>query len=65
MKFVIYPILTEKVNICIKLALLYQNSKMDVIQITGGRSLKGKIRISGAKNSALPILAATLLTNKK
>jgi len=30
--------------------------------IRGGKSLKGKIEISGAKNSALPCLAATLLT---
>ena len=36
---------------------------MDTIQIIGGNRLKGKIKISGSKNSALPILAATLLTN--
>ena len=36
---------------------------MDVIEIFGGKPLKGKIRISGSKNSALPILASTLLTN--
>lgn len=35
---------------------------MDKIVIDGGRPLKGKIRISGSKNAALPILAATLLT---
>ncbi|MGS2723758.1 UDP-N-acetylglucosamine 1-carboxyvinyltransferase [Porticoccus sp. GXU_MW_L64] len=35
---------------------------MDKLQITGGEALKGSIRISGAKNSALPILAASLLT---
>lgn len=35
---------------------------MDKLVIEGGRSLKGDIRISGAKNSALPLLAATLLT---
>jgi len=34
---------------------------MDKLLITGGRPLEGEIRISGAKNSALPILAATLL----
>ncbi|OOV86494.1 UDP-N-acetylglucosamine 1-carboxyvinyltransferase [Oceanospirillum linum] len=34
---------------------------MDKLLITGGRPLDGDIRISGAKNSALPILAATLL----
>jgi len=32
--------------------------------IRGGRPLKGKIEISGAKNSALPCLAATLLTSE-
>lgn len=34
---------------------------MDKLLITGGIPLNGEIRISGAKNSALPILAATLL----
>lgn len=35
---------------------------MDKFLIRGGRPLTGKIEISGAKNSALPCLAATLLT---
>lgn len=35
---------------------------MDKLLIEGGVSLRGEIRIAGAKNSALPILAATLLT---
>jgi UDP-N-acetylglucosamine 1-carboxyvinyltransferase len=35
---------------------------MDDIVITGGRPLAGEAVISGAKNAALPILAATLLT---
>lgn len=35
---------------------------MDRLLINGGISLQGEIRIAGAKNSALPILAATLLT---
>ena len=34
---------------------------MDKLLITGGARLNGEIRISGSKNSALPILAATLL----
>lgn len=34
---------------------------MDVIVIEGGAPLKGSVTISGAKNSALPIFAATLL----
>ena len=38
---------------------------MDKIEITGGKSLYGKIRISGSKNSALPILTASLLTEEK
>jgi UDP-N-acetylglucosamine 1-carboxyvinyltransferase len=37
---------------------------MDKIRIYGGRSLSGSIKISGSKNSALPILAATLLTRE-
>ncbi len=35
---------------------------MDKFLIRGGKPLNGKIEISGAKNSALPCLAATLLT---
>jgi UDP-N-acetylglucosamine 1-carboxyvinyltransferase len=34
---------------------------VDKLQITGGNDLDGSIRISGAKNAALPILMATLL----
>ncbi|MDQ2993915.1 MAG: UDP-N-acetylglucosamine 1-carboxyvinyltransferase, partial [Pseudomonadota bacterium] len=37
---------------------------MDKLFIIGGKPLKGEIRISGAKNSALPILAGTLLANE-
>ena len=37
---------------------------MDKLMITGGNRLDGEIRISGAKNSALPILAATLLADE-
>ncbi|MCZ2723044.1 UDP-N-acetylglucosamine 1-carboxyvinyltransferase [Marinomonas sp. 15G1-11] len=35
---------------------------MDKLLISGGRVLNGVVRASGAKNAALPILAATLLT---
>ncbi|WP_333875867.1 UDP-N-acetylglucosamine 1-carboxyvinyltransferase [Methylobacter sp.] len=35
---------------------------MDKLIITGGARLSGELRISGAKNAALPILAATLLS---
>jgi UDP-N-acetylglucosamine 1-carboxyvinyltransferase len=37
---------------------------MDKLIITGGKPLKGEVRISGSKNAALPILAATLLTDE-
>ncbi len=36
---------------------------MDKLLISGGGPLSGEIRVSGAKNSALPILAATLLAD--
>src|ERR671916_2141525 len=35
---------------------------MDKFRITGGRKLAGRVSISGAKNSALPCMAAALLT---
>jgi UDP-N-acetylglucosamine 1-carboxyvinyltransferase len=34
---------------------------MDAIEIRGGRPLAGEVSVSGSKNAALPILAATLL----
>ncbi|KGK43107.1 UDP-N-acetylglucosamine 1-carboxyvinyltransferase [Nitrincola sp. A-D6] len=37
---------------------------MDKFLIQGGACLNGEVRISGAKNAALPILAATLLANE-
>jgi len=36
---------------------------MDKLLITGGRRLDGEVRIAGAKNAALPILAGTLLAD--
>ena len=36
---------------------------MDAIRVRGGAPLKGTVRISGAKNAALPILCATLLSD--
>ncbi|HEX7966425.1 MAG TPA: UDP-N-acetylglucosamine 1-carboxyvinyltransferase [Gammaproteobacteria bacterium] len=36
---------------------------MDKLLISGGRRLEGEIRISGAKNATLPIIAATLLAD--
>jgi len=38
---------------------------MDKLIILGGTPLQGSVRISGAKNAVLPILAATLLVDKK
>ena len=38
---------------------------MDVIQIRGGRRLKGEVTVGGAKNAALPILLAALLTPER
>ena len=35
---------------------------MDKIKIVGGNVLNGKINISGAKNAALPLVCASLLT---
>lgn len=37
---------------------------MDQIRIRGGQPLAGEIRISGAKNAALPLMAASLLTDE-
>ena len=37
---------------------------MDRFKIEGGRPLEGAVRISGAKNAALPAMAATLLTSE-
>jgi len=40
-------------------------NKMDYLEIIGGKTLQGTVTISGAKNAALPIIAATLLSDKK
>ena len=37
---------------------------MDKLQVGGGVPLEGEVRVSGAKNAALPILAATLLASE-
>ena len=37
---------------------------MDKFRIKGGRPLEGRVQISGAKNSALPCMAAALLTSE-
>ena len=38
---------------------------MQKLEVFGANKLKGQIQISGSKNASLPILAATLLSNKK
>jgi UDP-N-acetylglucosamine 1-carboxyvinyltransferase len=38
---------------------------MKRLEVFGATKLKGQIKISGSKNASLPILAATLLSNKK
>ncbi|MGH7788866.1 MAG: UDP-N-acetylglucosamine 1-carboxyvinyltransferase [Candidatus Binatia bacterium] len=37
---------------------------MDIIEVRGGRRLQGEVSVAGAKNAALPILFATLLTDR-
>jgi len=41
-----------------------RNPPMDKLVIEGGRPLRGTVAISGAKNAALPILCASLLTDE-
>ena len=38
---------------------------MQKMEIKGGKKLSGTILISGSKNATLPILASTILTEKK
>ena len=38
---------------------------MEKLEVIGARKLKGNIKISGSKNSSLPILAGSLLSNKR
>ena len=38
---------------------------MEKLLIRGGNSLSGEIRCSGAKNAALPMIAATILTENE
>ena len=44
---------------------LLEKKYMDKIVIEGGRRLEGEVEISGAKNAALPIMAAMILTTGK
>ncbi|MEA3513042.1 MAG: UDP-N-acetylglucosamine 1-carboxyvinyltransferase [Campylobacterota bacterium] len=38
---------------------------MDYLKVIGKKPLKGKVKISGAKNAALPLLASTILSKNK
>ena len=38
---------------------------MDKIRVVGGRPLSGRVGVSGAKNAALPAMAASLLTSER
>ena len=38
---------------------------MEKLEIIGEKKISGTIAISGSKNATLPILASTILTNKK
>ena len=38
---------------------------MQKLEVLGANKLKGQIKISGSKNASLPILASTLISNKK
>ena len=40
-----------------------EHGTMDALLIRGGRPLSGRVAISGAKNAALPVMAATLLAH--
>ena len=44
---------------------LAKDGRMDSFIIRGGSRLKGKVEISGSKNSALPIVAACLMAEGK
>ena len=42
---------------------IYKNVYKKYLEIEGGKFLKGNIKISGAKNSALVLMAASILSN--
>jgi UDP-N-acetylglucosamine 1-carboxyvinyltransferase len=44
---------------------IQEDKEMDYLEIVGGCKLSGNVTISGAKNAALPIIAATILSDKK
>lgn len=42
--------------------MTYKTAKFKIV---GGKALDGEVKISGAKNAALPILLSTILTDEK
>ena len=38
---------------------------MSILRVNGGRRLDGTVKVHGAKNSVLPILAATILSKSE
>src|SRR6267378_4264100 len=58
-------ITTSKRKRIIQVPRVFSLPGMDKILIHGGHPLSGSIKISGSKNSVLPILAATLLTREQ
>ncbi len=59
------PLETRSDRIGLEITPAMQEARgMDRILIQGGVPLRGEVEISGSKNSALPILAATLLTSE-
>ncbi len=40
-----------------------ETEQMDKIVVKGGPALQGEVKVSGAKNAALPILASALLAD--
>ena len=42
-----------------------KGTELDYLQIKGGKKLHGTVTISGAKNAALPVIAATILSDKE
>src|ERR1700756_3409308 len=61
------PMPTKPANIWASVASRCQgcNKTMDSIRIVGGVPLSGTIRISGAKNAALPLMTCGLLTDER
>ena len=56
--------LNEKIIIKICLVLDSEGRIVEKIIVSGGKALKGTVKVEGAKNAVLPILAASLLASK-